>query len=66
MATDGRAKSSLAQWLGRQIGYVKAAIRADVSTTRVVGRRVTSEAKPVSRGITARRTVIDELIVEKK
>jgi len=54
-------------WLGRQVGYVKKAVRADV-TQRIVHREEkVEEAKlPQDPNVTLRRTVIDEVIVKKK
>lgn len=53
-------------WLGRQWGYVRKAVKADV-TKRVVHRKEqVQEAKlPDQPNVTLRRTVIDEVIVDK-
>jgi len=54
-------------WLGRQIGYVRKAIRADV-TRKVIHRRqhVQEAVLPDQPAVRLRRTVIDEVIVEKQ
>ncbi len=56
-------------WLGRQIGHVRNAVKADVQKTQeVVHReaRVEEAEHPDQPGLVLRRTVIDEVIVEKK
>ena len=56
-------------WLGRQIGHVRNAVRTDVQMTQeVVHReeRVEEAELPDQPGLVLRRTVIDEVIVEKK
>ncbi len=54
-------------WLGRQLGYVKKAVKTDVEKTKIVHRetKVQEAAMPDTPGVTLRRTVIDEVIVEK-
>ena len=54
-------------WLGRQFGHVKKAVVRDV-TKEIVHRqqRVQEAALPDQPNVTLRRTVIDEVIVEKK
>jgi hypothetical protein len=53
-------------WLGRQVGYVRKAIRTDVHRTVVHREKNVQEAKlPQRPDVTLRRTVIDEVIVEK-
>ena len=53
-------------WLGRQVGYVKKAVKTNVAQ-QVVHReqRVQEAAHPEQSNLTLRRTVIDEVIVEK-
>ena len=55
-------------WLGRQVGHVKKAVAADDSApqARVVYRndQVEEQKMPDQPGVTLRRTVIDEVIVE--
>jgi hypothetical protein len=52
-------------WLGRQVGYVRKAIRTDVTRTVIHREQKVQEAKlPQKPGVTLRRTVIDEVIVE--
>ncbi len=56
-------------WLGRQIGHVRKAVRADVvKPTAIVHRqeRIEEAELPNQPGVVLRRTVIDEVIVEKK
>ncbi|HEY8666536.1 MAG TPA: hypothetical protein VIL86_07725 [Tepidisphaeraceae bacterium] len=54
-------------WLGRQVGHVKKAIATDVEQ-KVVYRKdqVREEALPDRPNVKLRRTVVDEVIVEKK
>ncbi len=69
--------TSVFGWLGRQIGHVKRAIKADVtkpapapakpkSKPKVVYRdnKVEEAAHPSQPGVKLRRTVIDEVIVD--
>jgi len=54
-------------WLGRQVGYVKRAVRTDVTQQIVHREEKVEEAKlPDKPNVTLRRTVIDEVIVKKK
>jgi hypothetical protein len=56
-------------WLGRQIGHVRNAVKADVQKKQEIVHREdhVEEAKlPDQPGLVLRRTVIDEVIVEKK
>ena len=55
-------------WLGRQVGYVKKAVKADVEKKKVVHRQeqVHETKLPEQPEVTLRRTVIDEVIVEKQ
>ena len=53
-------------WLGRQVGFVKKAMKADVTKQVVHRERRVEEAKvPEQPNVTLRRTVIDEVIVDK-
>ncbi len=56
-------------WLGRQFGYVKKAVETDVTATpsKTVYRDCKIEEKPLPAdpNVKLRRTVIDEVIVEK-
>jgi hypothetical protein len=54
-------------WLGRQIGYVRHAVKTDV-TQKIVHREEKVEEAPLPQdpNVTLRRTVIDEVIVKKK
>lgn len=54
-------------WLGRQVGFVKAALKEDPSEQKVVYRKDEVEEKkhPEDPNVTLRRTTIDEVIVKK-
>ena len=53
-------------WLGRQVGYVKKAVKADVTRQIVHREEKVEEANlPQDPNVTLRRTVIDEVIVTK-
>jgi len=53
-------------WLGRQVGYVKKAVKTDVTQQIVHREEKVEEAKmPDKPNVTLRRTVIDEVIVKK-
>lgn len=66
MAEQPKKGSGLWGWLGRQVGYVRKALRSDV-TKKVIHRRrqVQEAALPDQPAVKLRRTVIDEVIVEK-
>ncbi len=54
-------------WLGRQFGYVAGAVKKDVTKQVVHREQRVEEAKlPNQPNVTLRRTVIDEVIVDKK
>jgi hypothetical protein len=55
-------------WLGRQVGYVSKAIKADVKEPKVIYRNGTVQESPhpADPRVKLRRTVIDEVVVEKK
>jgi hypothetical protein len=56
-------------WLGRQVGYVSKAIKADVAgDAKIVYRNNTIEElpHPDDPQLKLRRTVIDEVVVEKQ
>jgi hypothetical protein len=56
-------------WLGRQVGYVKRAVETDPAPgPKTVYRenRVEEKQIPDQPGVTLRRTVIDEVIVDPK
>ncbi|HEV8607772.1 MAG TPA: hypothetical protein VGQ99_20720 [Tepidisphaeraceae bacterium] len=54
-------------WLGRQVGYVKRAVKMDVTQQIIHREEKIEEAKlPDKPNVTLRRTVIDEVIVKKK
>jgi hypothetical protein len=53
-------------WLGRQVGHVKKAVETDPAGPKTIYRdnRVQEQQIPNQPGVTLRRTVIDEVIVE--
>jgi len=55
-------------WLGRQVGHVTKASKADVGGPEVIHRtnHVQEAVLPEQPNVKLRRTVIDEVIVEKK
>jgi hypothetical protein len=63
-----RSGRGLWGWLGRQIGYVRSAVRTDVTAPkpRTVWRKRTIEQEPLpgDESVTLRRTTIDEVIVK--
>lgn len=53
-------------WLGRQIGYVTKAVKTDVTKQIVHRQQEVQEVKlPDQPNVTLRRTVIDEVILDK-
>lgn len=53
-------------WLGRQVGHVSKAVKADVGKQTVYRESTVEEkAHPSDPNIKLRRTVIDEVVVEK-
>ena len=54
-------------WLGRQIGYVKKAVKTDVAGPQKVYRNETVEEQPhpADPSVKLRRTTIDEAIVDR-
>ena len=53
-------------WLGRQVGYVKRAVKADVTRETVYRDQRVEEAKLLEDpNVTLRRTTLDEVIVQK-
>ncbi len=53
-------------WLGRQVGYVRRAVRSDVRAKTVYRQQRVEEANlPQDPAIKLRRTTIDEVIVQK-
>jgi hypothetical protein len=50
-------------WLGRQIGYVRRALRSKPGETKVFERRVTQQrAHPNHPNLVLRRTTIDQVV----
>lgn len=53
-------------WLGRQIGHVRKAVKTDVTKQTIHRETKVQEANlPDKPNVTLRRTVIDEVIVDK-
>jgi hypothetical protein len=50
-------------WLGRQVGYVKAAIKSQPSRVVYRADRIEEANHPDQPGVTLRRTTIDEVVV---
>jgi len=54
-------------WLGRQVAHVRTALKADVSASKTIYRNSTVEEKPLPQdpNVKLRRTVIDEVVVDR-
>ena len=52
-------------WLGRQVGYVKKAVTADVSQRLYEQRKIEQQPHPEDPNLLLRRTTIDEVIERK-
>ena len=66
MAEKKQSDGGFLGWLGRQVGFVKKAIKADVGKKTIHREQRVEEAKvPEQPNVTLRRTVIDEVIVDK-
>ena len=61
---DNLPGKGLLGWLGRQVGHVKRALHADV-TSQVIYRdnQIAEAAHPAHPNLTLRRTITDEVIV---
>ncbi|MGD0137876.1 MAG: hypothetical protein ABSD28_03305 [Tepidisphaeraceae bacterium] len=59
--------NGLLGWLGRQVAYVRKALSTDVSTSKTIYRDCKIEEKPLPQDpkIKLRRTVIDEVVVDR-
>ena len=55
----------LGGWLGRQLGYIRHAVNTEV-TEKTVYKREHVQQAAIAPNVTARRTITDEVIVEKK
>lgn len=55
-------------WLGRQVGHVRNALKADVAAPATIYRDKKVEEKPLPQNpnVKLRRTVIDEVLVDRK
>ena len=67
MSKDSTGKY-LFGWLGRQVGYVKKALKTDPGAAKVAYRQQNVEEveHPEQPGVKLRRTTIDEVIVQKQ
>lgn len=67
-ARPARPGRGLFGWLGRQVGYVTKALKADVSGPKTVYRDQNVEEKslPDDPNVVLRRTTTDEVIVKKR
>jgi hypothetical protein len=54
-------------WLGRQVAYVRQAMKADVSASKTIYRDCKIEEKPLPQDpkVKLRRTVIDEVVIDR-
>jgi hypothetical protein len=54
-------------WLGRQVAYVRQAMKTDVSASKTIYRDCKIEEKPLPQdpNVKLRRTVIDEVVVDR-
>ena len=59
--------NGLLGWLGRQVAYVRKAIGTDVSASKTIYRDTKVEEKPLPQDpkVKLRRTVIDEVVVDR-
>ena len=59
--------NGLLGWLGRQVAYVRKALKTDVTDSKTIYRDTKIEEKPLPQdpNVKLRRTVIDEVVVEK-
>jgi hypothetical protein len=65
--TDKLPGKGFLGWLGRQVGHVTGAVKKDVTKSIVHREQKIEEVKlPERPDVTLRRTVIDEVIVQKK
>ena len=65
--SENRPGKGFLGWLGRQVGYVKRAVKTDVTRDTVYRDERIEEAKlPQDPNVTLRRTTVDEVIVQKK
>ena len=67
--TDDKPGDGFFGWLGRQVGHIKKAVKTDVTQTEAIVHReahVEEANLPDRPDVTFRRTVIDEVIVQKK
>ena len=59
--------NGLLGWLGRQVAYVRKAMKADVAASKTIYRDCKIEEMPLPQDpkVKLRRTVIDEVVVER-
>lgn len=65
--SEGRPGNGFFRWLGRQVGYVSKALKADVAGPKTVYRKEHVEELPLPEdpGVLLRRTTTDEVIVRR-
>ena len=65
--SDQLPGKGLLGWLGRQIGYVKKAVKSDPTGPQKIYRNETTEEQPLPTdpSVKLRRTTIDEVIVDR-
>lgn len=60
---DERPGKGFLGWLGRQVGYVKKAVKEDVTAKKLYEKKhVEEQPHPEDPNVTLRRTTIDEAI----
>jgi len=64
---DSPPPGGFLEWLGRQVGFVSKAVKTDVTQPKVLFRTdtITEAPHPQDPNMKLRRTVIDEVVVEK-
>jgi hypothetical protein len=65
---NGLPGNGLLGWLGRQVAYVRKALGTDVSASKTIYRDCKVEEKPLPQDpkVKLRRTVIDEVVVDRE
>jgi hypothetical protein len=59
--------NGLLGWLGRQVAYIRKAMKTDVAASKTIYRDCKIEEKPLPQDpkVKLRRTVIDEVVVDR-
>jgi hypothetical protein len=65
---NGLPGNGLLGWLGRQVAHVRKALGTDVSASKTIYRDCKVEEKPLPQDpkVKLRRTVIDEVVVDRE